>query len=362
MWKPFTKVLSWDTSEMRAKIPVLFLYSARCSISEWNISTTVTDDIQTPTPIPMDIALIVVAAIVSLGLTSLAVVMVLHMRSKLFETIRLSVYDDEKTKGQERESVNSARMSAVMNTALPREYRELYVYTWQQHSLLDRQWNPCVLDPDEVWPRNHVLRIVLTVIASEKAISPIVRCQALRAITLNQFLCNQHLCIIFADTVMISALPICANPVFAINTEPETILTVDGIESLNTYANGAATIGLRISGNFRGKFALNLPHIRVTRIVIIIKKISLQVNLKKSLQITASDSKDNLYNANRFFCNFIPKDYEIVTLNKPHTLVLPILFLRFSTDSFITNRRSVTRQPLRPTISNSDTSAYQLGP
>jgi len=55
---------------------------------------------------------------------------------------------------------------------------------------------------------------------------------------------------------VISAPPICANPVFAINSEPETILTVDGIESLNTYANGAATIGLRISGNFRGKFPL----------------------------------------------------------------------------------------------------------
>jgi len=61
--------------------------------------------------------------------------------------------------------------------------------------------------------------------------------------------------ILFADTIIISAPPICANPVFAINAEPETILTVDGIEPLNTYANDAATIGLRISGNFRGKFS-----------------------------------------------------------------------------------------------------------
>ncbi|XP_011862688.1 PREDICTED: uncharacterized protein LOC105559191 isoform X2 [Vollenhovia emeryi] len=130
------------------------------------VKTIDKDDIQTPTPIPLDIALIVVAAIVSLGLTSLAVVMVLHMRSKLFETIRLAVYDDEKTKGQERESANGGRTSTVMNATLPPP-------------------------------------------------------------------------------------PIRANPIFAINTEPETILTVDGIESLNTYANGAATIGLRISGNFR---------------------------------------------------------------------------------------------------------------
>ncbi|XP_018308021.1 uncharacterized protein [Mycetomoellerius zeteki] len=129
------------------------------------VKTIHKDDIQTPTPMSLDIALIVIAAIVSLGLTSLAVVMVLHMRSKLFETIRLAVYDDEKTKSPERESVNNGRMS-VVNATLPPP-------------------------------------------------------------------------------------PICANPVFAINTEPETILTVDGIESLNTYANGAATIGLRISGNFR---------------------------------------------------------------------------------------------------------------
>lgn len=52
-----------------------------------------------------------------------------------------------------------------------------------------------------------------------------------------------------------SALPIRPNSVIAVNTQPETILTVDGIESLNTYANGAATIGLRVSGNLRGKFA-----------------------------------------------------------------------------------------------------------
>jgi hypothetical protein len=69
----------------------------------------------------LDIALIVVAAIVSLGLTSLAVVMVLHMRSKLFETLRLAVYDD--AKGRERESANAGRMSTIIDSALPREYR-----------------------------------------------------------------------------------------------------------------------------------------------------------------------------------------------------------------------------------------------
>jgi len=133
----------------------------------------VTDDIQTSTSIPLDIALIVVAAIVSLGLTSLAVVMVLHMRTKLFETIRLAVYDDEKIKGQERESVKNGRMSTMVNATLPREYRELYVYltTHVTHSLLIVS-EIRVLDPD----RSGCLRIVLTAIVSEKAISPIVRC------------------------------------------------------------------------------------------------------------------------------------------------------------------------------------------
>ena len=46
---------------------------------------------------PLDIAaLIVVGSILSLGLTILAVLAVLHIRSKLFETIRLSIYDTEK--------------------------------------------------------------------------------------------------------------------------------------------------------------------------------------------------------------------------------------------------------------------------
>ncbi|XP_032666019.1 uncharacterized protein LOC116841778 [Odontomachus brunneus] len=129
------------------------------------VKTVHKDDTQT-TPIPLDIALIVVAAIVSLGLTLIAVVMVLHMRSKLFETVRLAIYDDEKTKSPERENANSERMSTVVNSSLPPP-------------------------------------------------------------------------------------PTRANPIYAANAESETILTVDGIESLNTYANGTATIGLRISGNLR---------------------------------------------------------------------------------------------------------------
>lgn len=131
------------------------------------VKTVHKNDVQTQTPIPLDIALIVVAAIVSLGLTSLAVVMILHMRSKLFETVRLAVYDDGKSKDHKREGPNPARMSTVINSALP-------------------------------------------------------------------------------------PTPTRANYGFTGNAEPEAILTVNGIESLNTYANGAAAaIGLRISGNLR---------------------------------------------------------------------------------------------------------------
>ncbi|XP_020294958.1 uncharacterized protein LOC109860355 isoform X2 [Pseudomyrmex gracilis] len=129
------------------------------------VKTVRKDDIQTPASIPLDVTLIVVATIVSLGLTSLAVVMFLHMRSKLLETVHLAIYDDEKNKGQECEGANGKRMSAVMSASLPPP-------------------------------------------------------------------------------------PIRANPIYT-NAESDTILTVDGIESLNTYANGSATIGLRISGNLR---------------------------------------------------------------------------------------------------------------
>lgn len=101
-----------------------------------NIFVIATDDIQTA-PIPLDIALIVVAAIVSLGLTSVAVVMVLHMRSKLFETVRLAIYDDEKTKRPERENANGERTSTVMNSSLPREYLRIMLARDVAFSLLD---------------------------------------------------------------------------------------------------------------------------------------------------------------------------------------------------------------------------------
>ncbi|XP_063989874.1 uncharacterized protein Nima [Diachasmimorpha longicaudata] len=48
-------------------------------------------------PLTVDVAVaVVIGSIISLGLTTLAVLAILHVRRKLFETIRLSIYDAEK--------------------------------------------------------------------------------------------------------------------------------------------------------------------------------------------------------------------------------------------------------------------------
>lgn len=67
-----------------------------------------------------------VASIVSLGLTSVAVVMVLHMRSKLLEAARMSsIYEEAKAKSQE--NPNAAKISSMVTggSTLPREYRTI---------------------------------------------------------------------------------------------------------------------------------------------------------------------------------------------------------------------------------------------
>lgn len=95
--------------------------------------------------------------------------------SHAFQTIRdhssccLRWREDQKPRTREREQrkdVGGERHSASW---------VIHTFTWQQHSLLDCLWNPRVLDPDG---SSHVivLRIVLTVIVSEKVISPIGSC------------------------------------------------------------------------------------------------------------------------------------------------------------------------------------------
>ncbi|XP_017764974.1 PREDICTED: uncharacterized protein LOC108554276 [Eufriesea mexicana] len=111
-------------------------------------------------PIPLDIALIVIALIVSLGVTSVAVVMVLHMRAKLLEAARLSIYEEQKNQQ------NSTKISSIVTGTLPQT-------------------------------------------------------------------------------------PIRLVPLFASTPDPRTMSTMDN-DDLSNYANGAATIGLRISGNLHG--------------------------------------------------------------------------------------------------------------
>ncbi|XP_076650885.1 uncharacterized protein LOC143357990 [Halictus rubicundus] len=116
--------------------------------------------------IPLDIALIVVASIISLGLTSVAVVMVLHMRSKLLESARVSIYEVEKTKGQENTGTIDKRSPSLANTLPQSPVREIPAF-------------------------------------------------------------------------------------FTSTPEAGAILTIPGIDPACNYANGAATIGLRISGTLR---------------------------------------------------------------------------------------------------------------
>ncbi|KZC13076.1 Multiple epidermal growth factor-like domains protein 11, partial [Dufourea novaeangliae] len=118
-------------------------------------------------PIPLDIALIVIASIVSLGLTSVTVVLVLHMRSKLFETARLSIYELEKMKSQENTGTVDRRISSIVTSALPQ--------------------------------------------------TPVRM----------------------------------STSFFASTPETGTMLTIPNIDPSSNYANGAATIGLRISGSLR---------------------------------------------------------------------------------------------------------------
>ncbi|XP_014603140.1 PREDICTED: uncharacterized protein LOC106786364 isoform X2 [Polistes canadensis] len=73
--------------------------------------------------IPLDIALIIIGSIVFLSLMSVAIVTIIHTRTKLFETVRLSIYNDEKDKNNGRESEKqqrpSGKISTIIDSALP---------------------------------------------------------------------------------------------------------------------------------------------------------------------------------------------------------------------------------------------------
>ncbi|XP_066581662.1 uncharacterized protein [Prorops nasuta] len=162
------------------------------------VKTNVQKDSAVGASVSLDIALIVVASIVSLGLTSVAVLMILHIRSKLFETIRLSIYDTEKPKGHEpREDVGTLkRISPIVENGGGRgiEAESIGIVVGGGGGIYDG---------------NNVGNGTLT-----------------RA------------------TVGV-------NPLFASCSDPATIFTLDNVDSMNTYANGSTTIGLRISANLR---------------------------------------------------------------------------------------------------------------
>lgn len=83
-----------------------------------------TENVTPAASIPLDVALIIIASIVFLSLMSVAIVTIIHTRTKLFETVRLSIYNDEKEKNSERESEKQrppGRISTIIDSALPRK-------------------------------------------------------------------------------------------------------------------------------------------------------------------------------------------------------------------------------------------------
>ncbi|XP_033215072.1 uncharacterized protein LOC117171670 [Belonocnema kinseyi] len=72
-------------------------------------------------PLPMDIAaLVVIGSIISLGLTSVAALMIFHMRAKLFEAVRSSIFNDEKVNCSAIEKGNVERISTIHGNTLAR--------------------------------------------------------------------------------------------------------------------------------------------------------------------------------------------------------------------------------------------------
>ncbi|XP_035729145.1 protein draper-like [Vespa mandarinia] len=72
--------------------------------------------------IRLDVALIIIASIIFLSLMSIAIMTIIHTRTKLFETVRLSIYNDEKEKNSEHESEKQRppkRISTIIDSALP---------------------------------------------------------------------------------------------------------------------------------------------------------------------------------------------------------------------------------------------------
>ncbi|XP_043663341.1 multiple epidermal growth factor-like domains protein 10 isoform X3 [Vespula pensylvanica] len=116
-----TTDLSWTTEriveeeekeELRNDLPLKTDY----------VKTIHKEDVTPAASIPLDVALIIIASIVFLSLMSIAIVTIIHTRTKLFETVRLSIYNDEKEKNNECESKRQrppGRISTIIDSALP---------------------------------------------------------------------------------------------------------------------------------------------------------------------------------------------------------------------------------------------------
>ncbi|XP_043461870.1 uncharacterized protein LOC122498266 isoform X2 [Leptopilina heterotoma] len=77
-------------------------------------------------PLPMDIAaLIIIGSIISLGLTSIAALMIFHMRAKLLDAVRLSIFNDEKVNFSGIEKGNVEKISTI-HTTLPQLLESQY--------------------------------------------------------------------------------------------------------------------------------------------------------------------------------------------------------------------------------------------
>ncbi|XP_046614749.1 uncharacterized protein LOC124302530 isoform X1 [Neodiprion virginianus] len=78
--------------------------------------STEQEDTQSPHDVTL---LIVVGSIVSLCLTTLAALVVFYMRSKLFESIPLSIYSSDKKEASTPEKCDNAKSLKITNTTLP---------------------------------------------------------------------------------------------------------------------------------------------------------------------------------------------------------------------------------------------------
>lgn len=86
--------------------------------------------------------LIVVGSVVSVCLTTLAVLMVFYLRSKVFDTIPMGIYDNEKHEGDDKDNGNTIGSLKITNTTLPRELSDDYEKSKLFMNVLEEIFSP----------------------------------------------------------------------------------------------------------------------------------------------------------------------------------------------------------------------------